>query len=108
MARAAGTFVQLVGRDQGRALLRMASGEVRMVQSECMATIGAVSNPDNQNGVLGKAGRSRWLGIRPSIGSMLTRRKLPLQRMSRSNVESKSSNSCFESDSPTKANGRER
>ena len=66
MARAAGTFVQLVGRDQGRALLRMASGEVRMVQAECMATIGAVSNPDNQNTVLGKAGRSRWLGIRPS------------------------------------------
>jgi large subunit ribosomal protein L2 len=39
---------------------------VRMVQSECMATIGAVSNPDNQNTVLGKAGRARWLGIRPS------------------------------------------
>jgi large subunit ribosomal protein L2 len=66
MARAAGTFVQLVGRDQGKALLRMASGEVRMVQAECMGTIGAVSNPDNQNTTLGKAGRSRWLGIRPS------------------------------------------
>ena len=66
MARAAGAFVQLVGRDQGNALLRMSSGEVRMVQSECMATIGAVSNPDNQNTVLGKAGRARWLGIRPS------------------------------------------
>src|SRR5688572_21164935 len=66
MARAAGAFVQLVGRDQGSALLRMSSGEVRMVQSECMATIGAVSNPDNQNTVLGKAGRARWLGIRPS------------------------------------------
>src|SRR5687768_7262864 len=66
MARAAGTFVQLVGRDQGNALLRMSSGEVRMVQSECMATIGAVSNPDNQNTALGKAGRARWLGIRPS------------------------------------------
>ena len=66
MARAAGAFVQLVGRDQGNALLRMSSGEVRMVQSECMATIGAVSNPDNQNTALGKAGRARWLGIRPS------------------------------------------
>ena len=66
MARAAGAFVQLVGRDQGSALLRMSSGEVRMVQSECMATIGAVSNPDNQNTALGKAGRARWLGIRPS------------------------------------------
>ena len=66
MARAAGAFVQLVGRDQGNALLRMSSGEVRMVQAECMATIGAVSNPDNQNTALGKAGRARWLGIRPS------------------------------------------
>jgi large subunit ribosomal protein L2 len=66
MARAAGAFVQLVGRDQGSALLRMSSGEVRMVQAECMATIGAVSNPDNQNTALGKAGRARWLGIRPS------------------------------------------
>ena len=66
MARAAGAFVQLVGRDQGSALLRMSSGEVRMVQSECMATIGAVSNPDNQNTTMGKAGRARWKGIRPS------------------------------------------
>jgi len=67
MARAAGTFVQLVGRDQGSALLRMSSGEVRMVQAECMASIGAVSNPDNQNTVLGKAGRARWKGTRPTV-----------------------------------------
>src|SRR6188474_1374884 len=67
MARAAGAFVQLVGRDQGSALLRMSSGEVRMVQSECMATIGAVSNPDNQNTALGKAGRARWKGRRPVV-----------------------------------------
>src|ERR1043165_5992097 len=67
MARAAGTFVQLVGRDQGKALLRMSSGEVRMVQAECMASIGAVSNPDNQNTVLGKAGRARWKGLRPVV-----------------------------------------
>src|SRR5580700_10340496 len=67
IARSAGTYVQLVGRDQGYALLRMASGELRMVRSECRATIGAVSNPDQQNIVIGKAGRSRWLGRRPSV-----------------------------------------
>jgi large subunit ribosomal protein L2 len=67
MARSAGTYLQLVGRDQGNALLRMPSGEVRMVKAECMATIGAVSNPDQQNISIGKAGRSRWLGVRPSV-----------------------------------------
>ena len=67
LARSAGTYVQLVGRDQGMALLRLSSGEVRMVQSDCMATIGAVSNPDEQNIVIGKAGRSRWLGKRPHV-----------------------------------------
>ncbi|MCI0431803.1 MAG: 50S ribosomal protein L2 [Rhodospirillales bacterium] len=67
LARAAGTYVQLVGRDQGMALLRLSSGEVRMVAAECMATIGAVSNPDEQNIVIGKAGRSRWLGRRPHV-----------------------------------------
>ena len=66
MARSAGTYAQLVGRDAGYALLKLASGEVRMVRSECMATIGAVSNPDQQNIVIAKAGRSRWLGIRPT------------------------------------------
>jgi large subunit ribosomal protein L2 len=67
MARSAGTYVQIVGRDSGYALLRLASGEVRMVRSECMATIGAVSNPDQQNINLGKAGRHRWLGKRPAV-----------------------------------------
>src|SRR5215470_2678698 len=67
LARSAGTYVQLVGRDQGYALLRLASGELRRVRSECRATIGAVSNPDHQNIVIGKAGRSRWLGVRPSV-----------------------------------------
>ncbi|WP_119462767.1 50S ribosomal protein L2 [Rhodospirillaceae bacterium SYSU D60014] len=67
LARAAGTYVQLVGRDAGYALLRLGSGEVRMVRTECMATIGAVSNPDQQNISLGKAGRHRWLGKRPSV-----------------------------------------
>jgi large subunit ribosomal protein L2 len=67
MARSAGTYLQLVGRDQGNALLRMPSGEVRMVKAECMATIGAVSNADQQNVSSGKAGRSRWLGKRPTV-----------------------------------------
>jgi len=67
MARSAGTFLQLVGRDQGNALLRMPSGEVRMVKAECMATIGAVSNPDQQNTSIGKAGRARHLGYRPTV-----------------------------------------
>jgi len=65
MARSAGTYVQLVGKDQGYAQLRLTSGEVRVVRGECMATIGAVSNPDQQNINLGKAGRSRWLGRKP-------------------------------------------
>ena len=67
MARSAGTYVQLVGKDQGYAQLRLSSGELRMVRGECMATIGAVSNPDQQNVSLGKAGRSVWLGRRPSV-----------------------------------------
>jgi len=67
LARAAGTYVQLVGRDGGFALLRLASGEMRMVRGECMATIGAVSNPDRMNQSIGKAGRSRWMGIRPTV-----------------------------------------
>lgn len=67
IARSAGTYVQLVGRDGGYALLRLSSGEVRMVRGECMATIGAVSNPDQGNVKLGKAGRKRWLGKRPSV-----------------------------------------
>jgi len=67
LARAAGTYAQLVGRDAGYALLRLSSGEVRMVRAECMATIGAVSNPDKQNISIGKAGRNRWLGRRPSV-----------------------------------------
>ena len=67
MARSAGTYAQVVGRDTGYAQLRMASGEVRMVQDVCMATIGAVSNPDNMNEVWGKAGRGIWLGRKPSV-----------------------------------------
>ncbi|GAB5376725.1 MAG: 50S ribosomal protein L2 [Acuticoccus sp.] len=65
IARSAGTYAQLVGRDGGYAVLRLQSGEQRRVPSACMATVGAVSNPDNSNTNMGKAGRSRWLGIRP-------------------------------------------
>ncbi|MCR6631270.1 MAG: 50S ribosomal protein L2 [Magnetospirillum sp.] len=67
IARSAGTYVQLVGKDQGYAQLRLSSGELRIVRGECMATIGAVSNPDQQNVSLGKAGRTRWLGFRPHV-----------------------------------------
>jgi len=67
MARAAGAYVQLVGRDAGYAILRMNSGETRMVHANCMATIGAVSNPDHSNEVMGKAGRNRWKGVKPSV-----------------------------------------
>jgi len=67
IARSAGAFVQLVGKDRGSALLRLSSGEVRMVPAECMASIGAVSNPDHQNVKIGKAGRTRWKGVRPTV-----------------------------------------
>jgi large subunit ribosomal protein L2 len=67
MARAGGTYAQLVGRDAGYALLRLTSGEVRMVRAECMATVGAVSNPDQKNINIGKAGRNRWLGRKPAV-----------------------------------------
>ena len=67
MARSAGAAAQLVSREEGMALLRLPSGEVRRVLLECMATIGQVGNLDHQNVTLGKAGRSRWLGIRPAV-----------------------------------------
>src|SRR3954462_11317353 len=67
MARSAGTYAQLVGKDAGYAQLKLNSGEVRLVPAECLATVGAVSNPDNQNTVVGKAGRQRWLGFRPTV-----------------------------------------
>ena len=65
VARSAGTFAQLVGKDAGLAQIKLMSGELRTVRSECVASIGAVSNPDNSNQDLGKAGRSRWLGRKP-------------------------------------------
>ena len=67
MARSAGTYAQLVGRSTGYAQLKLTSGEQRIVRSDCMATVGAVSNPDQANIKLGKAGRKRWQGKRPSV-----------------------------------------
>jgi len=67
ISRAAGCYSQLVGKDSGYALVKMQSGEIRMLPLDCIATIGSVSNIDNKNTTIGKAGRSRWLGIRPSV-----------------------------------------
>ncbi len=67
MIRSAGTYAQLVGRDQGYAQIKLASGELRIVLSDCMASVGAVSNPDHMNTNMGKAGRNRWKGRRPHV-----------------------------------------
>src|ERR1700739_2342943 len=61
IARSAGTYAQLVGKDAGYAQVKLMSGELRVVRAECMASVGAVSNPDNMNQKIGKAGRTRWL-----------------------------------------------
>jgi len=65
LARSAGNYAQIVGRDQGYVILRLKSGEQRLVHGQCFATVGAVSNPDHMNTTIGKAGRQRWLGRRP-------------------------------------------
>ncbi|URD39081.1 50S ribosomal protein L2 [Methylobacterium tardum] len=65
IARSAGNYAQIVGRDQGYVTLRLNSGEQRLVHGQCFASVGAVSNPDHMNISLGKAGRNRWLGKRP-------------------------------------------
>ncbi len=67
LSRSAGTFAQLVGRDQDFAQIRLSSGEMRLINAEGMATIGSVSNQDRKNTVVGKAGRSRWMGKRPHV-----------------------------------------
>jgi large subunit ribosomal protein L2 len=67
MARSAGAYAQIVGRDQGYAIVKLGSGEQRLVHGDCMATVGAVSNPDHSNVSIGKAGRNRWLGWKPSV-----------------------------------------
>lgn len=65
IARSAGAYAQIVGRDQGYVIVRLGSGEQRLILGTCLATVGAVSNPDHMNTSIGKAGRSRWLGRRP-------------------------------------------
>ena len=65
IARSAGTYAQLVGRDQDYVIMRLNSGEQRLVHGRCRGTVGAVSNPDHMNISIGKAGRTRWLGWRP-------------------------------------------
>ncbi|MDX2050615.1 MAG: 50S ribosomal protein L2 [Rickettsiaceae bacterium] len=67
LARSAGAYAQIAGKDNGFAQIKLRSGELRMVPLECKATIGTVSNPDHQNETVGKAGRSRWKGIRPTV-----------------------------------------
>ena len=67
IARSAGAYAQLVGRDGAYSIIRLNSGEQRLIHGSCMATIGAVSNPDNSNTNKGKAGRNRWLGRRPNV-----------------------------------------
>jgi large subunit ribosomal protein L2 len=71
IARSAGSYAQLVGRDSGWAIVRLNSGETRKVRAECMATVGAVSNPDHLNESTGKAGRTRWKGTRPTVRSVM-------------------------------------
>ena len=65
IARSAGTYAQIVGRDGEYVIVRLNSGEQRLIHGRCIGSIGAVSNPDKMNTSVGKAGRSRWLGRRP-------------------------------------------
>jgi large subunit ribosomal protein L2 len=67
MARSAGTYAQIVAREEKYATLKLPSGEMRMVLVTCMATVGTVSNGDHMNTVMGKAGRNRWAGRRPRV-----------------------------------------
>ncbi len=67
IARSAGTYAQIVGRDGEYVILRLNSGEQRLVHGRCIATVGAVSNPDNMNISIGKAGRTRWMGRRGHV-----------------------------------------
>jgi large subunit ribosomal protein L2 len=67
VARSAGTYAQFLGRDGANALVRLNSSEVRKIPLTCMATVGAVSNPDHMNEIIGKAGRNVWKGKRPHV-----------------------------------------
>lgn len=79
LARAAGAYASIVSKDPTQVLLKLRSGEIRIVSPLCRATIGVVSNPDNKNIVFGKAGRRRWLGVRPTVrGVVMTTKDHPL------------------------------
>ena len=67
IARSAGAYAQIMGRDSGYIIVKLISGELRLIKGECMATVGSVSNADHSNRSYGKAGRSRWLGKRPVV-----------------------------------------
>ncbi len=67
LARSAGTSAQIISKDESYTQVKLPSGEVRMIKNECKATVGIVSNPEHENISYGKAGRSRWLGIRPHV-----------------------------------------
>lgn len=67
LVRAAGTAAQLMAKEGDYVQVRMPSGEIRLIKADCRATIGQVSNLDHENVKIGKAGRSRWLGIRPTV-----------------------------------------
>ena len=67
IARSAGSYAQIMGRDSGYVILKLSSGEVRLIKGECRGTVGSVSNPDHQNRSYGKAGRMRWMGVRPTV-----------------------------------------
>ena len=78
MVRSAGTAAQLMGKEGEYALVRLPSGEIRRIRSDCLATIGQLGNIDHQNIKLGKAGRKRWLGWRPTVrGSAMNPRDHP-------------------------------
>ena len=92
LARSAGAYAQLTARDGKYAILKMPSGETRMVLSTCVATVGTVSNAEHNKETLGKAGRNRWRGIRPRVRGVAMNRliirwvvaKAVLRRTSRS------------------------
>jgi large subunit ribosomal protein L2 len=67
LARAAGAYASIVSKDPEYVTLKLRSGEIRIISPMCKATIGVVSNLDNKNIVFGKAGRKRWLGVRPTV-----------------------------------------
>tara|TARA_Y100001960_G_scaffold198311_1_gene207555 strand:- start:204 stop:1034 length:831 start_codon:yes stop_codon:yes gene_type:complete len=67
MSRSAGTYARIMAKEDGKITLKLPSGEMRLVDGKCMATVGVVGNKSHENVVIGKAGRSRWLGRRPKV-----------------------------------------